>query len=157
TCTWPARRSVSAGVVPRYGTWIMSIPVMNLNSSPATWCTDPMPAEAMLTLPGLDLGESNEFRNGLGRNRRIDLHDLRHAEDACDRRDVAKKHEAELVVERCVDRVRRDDQQERMPVRGRAHDCFGGYISAGPRTVLDHERLTETLRQPLSQQARGNV
>src|SRR6516225_7790371 len=44
-----------------------------------------------------------------------------------------------------------------MPVRGRAHDCFGSDISAGPRTVLDHERLTETLRQPLSQQARGNV
>src|SRR5262245_23893770 len=79
------------------------------------------------------------------------------AVNARDRCDVAEKHEAELVVERGVDRVRRDDQQERMPVRGRAHDCFGGYISAGPRTVLDHERLTETLRQPLSQQASGNV
>ena len=44
-----------------------------------------------------------------------------------------------------------------MPVRGRSHDCFGGDISAGPRPVLDHERLTKPLRQPLSQQARGSV
>src|SRR6266446_8269696 len=34
TCAWPATRSVSAGVVPRYGTWTMSTPVMNLNNSP---------------------------------------------------------------------------------------------------------------------------
>src|SRR5215472_19337719 len=119
TCAWPARRSVSAGVVPRYGTWIMSIPVMNLNSSPATCCTDPMPAEAMLTLPGLALAKAMNSGTVLAGNRRIDLHDLGHAEDAGDRRDVAKKHEAELVVERRVDRVSRDDQQERMPVRGR--------------------------------------
>ena len=44
-----------------------------------------------------------------------------------------------------------------MPVRGRSHDCFGGDISAGPRPVLDHERLTKPLGQPLSQQARGSV
>src|SRR5215472_16345449 len=95
TCAWPARRSVSAGVVPRYGTWIMSIPVMNLNSSPATCCTDPMPAEAMLTLPGLALAKAMNSGTVLAGNRGIDLHDLGHAEDAGDRRDVAKKHEAE--------------------------------------------------------------
>ena len=82
---------------------------------------------------------------------------MRHAEDAGDGRDVAEKHEAELIVERRVDRIPRNDEEERIAVRERAHDRLGGDISAGPRTVLDHERLTETLRQPLSQQASGSV
>jgi len=38
-------------------------------------------------------------------------------------------------------------------VRRRAHDCFGGEISVGPRPVLEHEHLTETLEQPLSGRA----
>src|SRR5262249_38828039 len=55
TCTCPASRSVSAGVEPRYGTCTRLTPAMNLNSSPATCCGPPMPAEAMLILPGLAL------------------------------------------------------------------------------------------------------
>src|SRR5262245_33682762 len=101
-------------------------------------------------LAWIGFGESNEFWDGLGRNRRIDLHDLGHAEDAGDRRDIAEKHEAELVVERRVNSVRRGHQKERIPIWSRTDDRLGGDISAGPRTVLDHERLTETLRQPLS-------
>src|SRR5215510_63253 len=51
-------------------------------------------------LARIGFSEGNEFRNRLGRNRRIDLHHLGHAEDAGDRRDVPEKYEAELVVER---------------------------------------------------------
>src|SRR5215467_9338242 len=103
------------------------------------------------------LGESNEFRNGLGRNRRIDLHDLGHAEDAGDRRDVTEKHEVELIVERRVNSVRRGHEKERIPVWSRTDDHLCGDIAAGARTVLDYERLTERLRQPLSQRTRGSV
>src|SRR5262249_44178290 len=108
-------------------------------------------------LAWIGLGESNEIRNGLGRKRRIDLHHLGHAEDASDRRDVANEIEIELVVERRIDRVRGDDQDERMPVRGRTHHCFSGDIAAGARPVLNDEWLTETTGQPLPQQARSNV
>jgi hypothetical protein len=55
TCTWPPKRSVNAGVEPRYGTWTISTPAIILNSSPERWCVDPMPADAMLILPGLAL------------------------------------------------------------------------------------------------------
>jgi ABC-type branched-subunit amino acid transport system ATPase component len=55
TCTWPPKRSVSAGVEPRYGTCTMSTPAMNLNNSPATCCGPLMPDDAMLILPGLAL------------------------------------------------------------------------------------------------------
>src|SRR6516225_7684223 len=56
TCTWPAKRSVSAGDEPRYGTWTISTPAIILNSSPTTWCVEPLPADAMLILPGVALG-----------------------------------------------------------------------------------------------------
>ena len=48
-------RSCIAGAVPRYGICCMLMPVIILHSSPATWLEFPVPAEAMLSLPGLAL------------------------------------------------------------------------------------------------------
>ena len=53
TCTCPPIMSVSASAPPRYGTWIMSMPVIILNSSPDMWMVDAVAGEAMLSLPGL--------------------------------------------------------------------------------------------------------
>jgi hypothetical protein len=51
--TWPASTSISAGPVPLYGTWAMSMPVLKRNSSP-DMCTDwPRPDDANDSLPGL--------------------------------------------------------------------------------------------------------
>src|SRR5215472_13685663 len=55
TCTWPPKRSLSAGDEPRYGTWTISTAAIILNNSPVTWLVDPLPADAMLILPGLAL------------------------------------------------------------------------------------------------------
>ena len=74
-----------------------------------------------------------------------------------DRRDVADEIEIEIVVERRVDRDRSGDQEERIAVRGRAHDRLGADIAAGARPVLDDEWLAEPLRQPLAHQARDDV
>ena len=74
--------------------------------------------------------------------------------DARDRRDVADEIEVELFIERRVDCIRRADQEQRIAVRGRAHDRLGGDIAASARPVLDDERLAEPLRQPLTDQAR---
>ena len=53
--TSPLRRSISAGAEPRYGTWRMSTPVMNLKSSAARCDVDPIPPDAKFSLPGLAL------------------------------------------------------------------------------------------------------
>src|SRR6266511_398703 len=55
TCTCPPSKSVSASAPPRYGTCTMSTPVIILNSSPDIWIVDPLPEDAMLSLPGLAL------------------------------------------------------------------------------------------------------
>ena len=109
TCTCPPSRSVSAGL-------------------PAIWHVDHVDAGHHLEqfagdmgrrsvagrrhvdLARIGLGIGDELGNGLGRNRWIDHHDIGHADDACDRRDVADEIEIELVVERRVDRVRRTAQ-----------------------------------------------
>ena len=43
------------------------------------------------------------------------------------------------------------------PSGGRMHDRLGGDVAAGAGPILDDERLAETLRQPLTDQAREDV
>ena len=98
---------------------------------------------------------ADELGNGLRRKRWIDLHDQGIVDDARDRRDVAHEVETELVVERGVDRIRRRDDQQCIAVRGRAYDGFGGDIGCSPGPVFDDELLAETLRKPLTDEARA--
>src|SRR5262249_12685032 len=57
----------------------------------------------------IGFGISDELGNGLGRNRWVNLHDERHADDARDWRDVAHEIEFEVFIERHVYRVGRSD------------------------------------------------
>src|SRR5205085_4145891 len=77
--------------------------------------------------------------------------------DAPDRCHVANKLEIELIVERRVDRVRRSDEEERVAVRRCAYDRLGRDIGVGTGPILDDEGLAETLRQPLTHQARNDI
>ncbi|MNT60267.1 hypothetical protein D3C72_1978370 [compost metagenome] len=43
--TCPAIRSDSAGPAPLYGICVIKVLVWILNSSPARWCDEPLPAE----------------------------------------------------------------------------------------------------------------
>ena len=45
-CTLPAIKSCPAGPLPRYGTCVMSTPVMNLNNSPARCGAPPWDEDA---------------------------------------------------------------------------------------------------------------
>ena len=44
--TWPPIRSVTAGALPLYGTWISFVPVIDLNSSADRCCGVPLPPDA---------------------------------------------------------------------------------------------------------------
>ena len=136
----------------------MLTPAIILNSSPDR-CAQPFrcPPDAMLILPGLAFGVSDELGNRPGRNRWIHHHNVGHAADGRDRRDVADEIEIELVVEQRAGYGRCADQQERIAIRGRFHDRLGADIAAGTRPVLDDEWLAKPLRQPLTHQARDDV
>src|ERR1700730_1611055 len=84
-------------------------------------------------------------------------HDVGRAHDAGNRNDIGEEIEIEPVVERCVDRVRRTGQKERITVRGRSYDRLGADIGAGSWSVLYDECLAESLGQPLSYQTRHDV
>ncbi len=47
--------------------------------------------------------------------------------------------------------------EDRVAVRSCLHDRLGAEIAAGTRPVVDDEWLAETLRQPLTHQARNDV
>ena len=102
---------------------------------------------AEVDLSGIGLGIGDEFRDVFGGQIGIDLHDQRHVHDVGDRRDVLREIEAEMGVERGVDRIGRAAQQEGVAIRRRPDHRFGADIAAGTRTVLDHDRLPEPLRQ----------
>ena len=154
-CTWPPRRSVSAGAPPRYGH--VSTRGHHLKQLAGNVLRGPVAGRCHIDLPGIGLGVSDEFGNSRGRNRWVHLHHIGHAHDARDRRDVADEVEIKLVVKRRIDGVRRAHQEQRVAVRCRLHDRLGGDIGAGAGSVLDDERLAELLRQPLTHQAREGV
>ena len=52
--TWLPIRSVRAGPLPLYGTCSSFRLACRISSSIARWFDEPLPAEAMLTRPGLD-------------------------------------------------------------------------------------------------------
>jgi hypothetical protein len=79
------------------------------------------------------------------------------ARKARDRSDVAIEIEFEILIERRVPGVGRSGEQQRVAVRRRSHDRFRREIAAGAGPVLDDERLTEALREPLADQARIGV
>src|SRR5215813_9829116 len=105
----------------------------------------------------MSFGISDELGDRLGWNRWIHHHEVRHDNNAGDRRDVADEIEVELLIKRRVHRVRRMDEEERIAIRYRTHDGLRGDISAGARPVLDNELLAESLGQPLTHRTGDEV
>ena len=92
-------------------------------------------------LARIRLGVSDEFGNRLRRKRWVDLQGESLATDTRNLRDVADEIEVELFVERSVDRIRTSDQEQRVAIRWRTHDGFGGNISAGTGPIFDDKWL----------------
>src|SRR5262249_13935406 len=76
---------------------------------------------------------------------------------ARDRRSVLDEIEIELIVKHVGDPVSGNDQKQRMAVGGRTRHYLGGDLPLRARSILDDEWLAETLRQPLTNQAREDV
>src|SRR4051812_47766906 len=103
----------------------MSMPVIILNSSPATWFGPPTPAEPILILPGVGLRIGDELRNRPDRNRRIYLHHQGGTKNPGNRSDVADEIEVELFKDRRVGEVLGTGQEKRVAVGWRPHDRLG--------------------------------
>src|SRR5262245_16579930 len=93
----------------------------------------------------------------MDRCRCIDLHNKGSVAYACDRRSVLDEIEIELIVKHVGDPVSGNDQKQRMAVGGRTRHYLGGDLPLRARSILDDEWLAETLRQPLTNQAREDV
>jgi hypothetical protein len=87
----------------------------------------------------------------------IDRHGKRRPDHSCDRGDIANEIELEIVVEGRVDRIICTGYEKRITVGQSAYDRLGADIAAKARPVLDDEGLSEPLRQPLTDQTRGDV
>src|SRR5262245_38754879 len=83
--------------------------------------------------------------------------DISYPRDAADWCDVSHEIEAEICVERGVDRIRGANLQKRIAIGGCLHDRLGGDSAGSARSVLDYELLAQPVRQPLSHQACRDV
>jgi hypothetical protein len=63
--------------------------------------------------------------------------------NACDERNIADEIEAELVVQSCVECIRRAAEQKRIAVGRRTRDSLRAERAASTATVLDDEWLAE--------------
>jgi hypothetical protein len=63
--------------------------------------------------------------------------------------EVADNIEIECLIERGVPCIGGSGEKERVAVRRRFGDCFGGKRAAGARAILDDKLLAKVLRQPL--------
>ena len=110
-----------------------------------------------IELSGIGLGVSDELGNCLGGKRRIDHNDEGTADNAGDGCNVPDEIEIEVPVERCVDGVRRGDEEERIAVGRRSHDHLGTDIAPCTWPVLSDEWPAQAVRQPLTDQPCGDV
>src|SRR5437879_13544592 len=65
TWTWPDMSSTRAGAAHLNGTWSMSQPVIDLNSSPDRCTEVPLPEDAMLRFTGVAVQRANDGATGL--------------------------------------------------------------------------------------------
>src|SRR5262250_997153 len=117
----------------------------------------PIAAGTLAVLDGIILRVGDELGNSCDRKRWIHLHDMRHTDDARNRRNITNEVVVEFFEQRCIDCCGSTDHEERIAVCRRTHDRLYTDIATTTRTVLDDELLTEALRQPLPNEARSNV
>src|SRR5262249_12664849 len=86
---------------------------------------------------GLAVGD--ELANGPGWNRWVHLHDMGHAYDARDWRNITDEIVVEFLEQRRVDRGGGPDHEERIAICGCAYDCLDTDIAAAPWTILDEK------------------
>src|SRR5689334_1861006 len=89
------------------------------------------------------LGILDELIKCPGGERWMHHYDVGHSHHARHWSDIVNEIEMKAAVERRVEHVRRTDQEERMAVRRRTHDCFGAKICPRPGAVFDYERLAK--------------
>ena len=110
--TWPAIRSVTAGVEPRYGTWTASMPVTSLNCSVAMCAELPRPLRGVGQRAGLRLRGGDQLLH------RMDRRVLRHQQQV---RRLADQRDGGEILARIVGQLRIHDRPDRHVGR-MAHD-----------------------------------
>src|SRR5215468_9332284 len=101
--------------------------------------------------------EGNEFGNCGSGDRWVEHDDVRLAVQASYGRDIPDKIIIEPAVERCVDRIYRVGEQKSVSVSRRAYYRLRADVVAASCSIFDEKLLAETLREPLTEQARENV
>ena len=112
---------------------------------------------AMVSVSGLALATAISSCNVLRGKVGIADQQARHGRDHADRREVSHRIERQLGIERRVDRVAGEADQQRVAVRCRLGDSVGGEIATGAGPVLDHHRLSQRSRQRLRDRPRHSV
>src|SRR5215813_5527807 len=92
------------------------------------------------------LGIGDKLGNRSCRYRWIDNHCIWHVDNTCYRHYVVNEVGIELVKKCGVDGGCHVDDEQRIAVSGRTHNCFSADVGSAPRAVLDNELLPKPLR-----------
>jgi hypothetical protein len=107
---------------------------------------------------GRGLGEGNELLHRIDRDGRMHDQHLPAARQHRDRLQILVRVERHLAIDTGIDRERRAEHHpERVSVGSRLGDRLGTNVAGRSRTVLNHDRLPEASRQPVSEDPRHRV
>ena len=93
----------------------------------------------------------------LDRQRQVDIDHIGKADQAGDRRAVADEIEIELGEQRRIGRVGRGGEEQRIAVRGGAQTAWVAMLVPAPGRLSTTNCWPSRSRQPLAEQARGQV
>src|SRR5262249_58135853 len=155
--TCPPITSVIASPPPRYGTWLIVMPVRSRSSSSNTCCSVPLPDDAISMPPGVALASAITSATVFAGTDGGDDENVRHQRDQKDRIEILAVVEGQDAIKRAVDRKRSGIVQDRVAVGRGFGDHFLADRAAGAAAIFDGELLAETLAEPGIDDARGRV
>ena len=108
-------------------------------------------------LAGIVPNELHQFRQRLGRHRRVDHHDIRRNRDQRHGGEILDRIVRHLGVEAGIYDEAGADRHDGVAVRGHARDLAGRGVAARAADVLDEELLAESVGELLRHDARDDV
>ena len=154
----PPCRSCIAGPVPRYGTWVILVPIAEFEHDATKMRGRARAGRAIGHLVGIGFGVGDEFLEVLDRQILArDQRDRRLGKEG-DRREILRRVIKRLLVERLVLRMRADARQDHGVAVGRGiGDALAAIHAAGAADILDHNLLAEDLAHARREYAADRV
>ena len=138
--------------MPLYGTWVASMPVFCLNSSPARCGVVPTPADAIVQFARIRLSISDQVLIALYAELRSHDQHFRRGTDERNNLKLLEQVVGYVLLQDRIDHDGRVHQHNSVAIRSGARDVVGAEHATRAGFVLRHDRLSQGIAHMLREQ-----